>query len=143
MFLKNFNTFLLVFMLLFWAQCYKEPVFELTVIVKNQDLDPVEDVSIKIVAADIDSENLDQIQGTSLSDLSGEKLVCKTSGAGDCQFSFENKAFLTILACFDDDDSGQMCAEAFIYLEENESNVKELMLVESDKNDYSCDYCDY
>ena len=141
MFLKNFNNLLLVFAVLFTAQCYKEPVFELTVIVKNQDLDPVENVSIKIVAADVDSENLDQIQGASLSDLNGEKLVCKTSGAGDCQFSFENKAFVTILACIDD-DSGPMCAEAFVYLEEDENHVKELMLVESDKNEYSCDYCD-
>ncbi len=142
MFLKNFNTFLLVFMLLFWAQCYKEPVFELTVVVKNQDLDPVEDVSIKIVAADIDSEDLSQIPGANLLDIDGEELVCKTDGSGACQFSFENKAFLTILACFNGDSGDPMCAEAFIYLEEDESHTRELLLVDSDKNEYGCEYCD-
>ena len=142
MFLENLYKFLFISVLCFSTQCYKAPFFELTVKVIDQDLAPVENVSIKIVAADVDSDNLTLIQNANLTDLDGNELVCETSGSGECQFNFEKKAFVTILACINsNEDNGTMCQESFVYLEEDKNNLSTIMLVDPEVNDYSCSYC--
>ncbi len=142
MFLKNLCKFLLISILCFSTQCYKAPFFELTIKVVNQDLDPVKNVSVQIVATDVESGNLDVIENADLTDLDGNDLVCETSSSGECQFSFEKKAFLTVLACInsDENDNG-MCQETYVYLKEDENVISTIMLVEYDKNDYNCSYC--
>ena len=99
-------------------------------------------MSIKIVAADVDSDNLELIDDATLTNLEGETLECKTSSSGECQFSFENKAFVTVQACFNSNENNDfMCQEAFVYLKEDENIVRELMLVSEDLNSYNCSYC--
>ena len=140
MFLENLCKFLLISILCFSTQCYKAPFFDLTIKVLNQDLDPVKDVSVKIVATDVESNNLDLIDNADLTDLDGNELVCTTNGSGECQFSFEKKAYVTILACYDQNDNN-MCQETYVYLEEDVNTLSTLMLVDYDVNDYSCNYC--
>ena len=142
MFLENLCKFLLISILCFSTQCYKAPFFDLTIKVVNQELDPVNDVSIKIVARDVDSDNLDEIENADLTDLDGNELVCTTSSSGECQFSFEKKAFVTILACMNSDkNNAPMCQETHVYLEEDENILSTMMLVNNDANDYNCNYC--
>ena len=142
MFLENLFKFLLISILCFSTQCYKAPFFDLTIKVVNQELDPVNDVSIKIVARDIDSDNLDEIENADLTDLDGNELVCTTSSSGECLFSFEKKAFVTILACVNSDKNNTpMCQETHVYLEEDENILSTMMLVNYDANDYNCNYC--
>tara|TARA_B100000427_G_C15450092_1_gene569174 strand:- start:77 stop:508 length:432 start_codon:yes stop_codon:yes gene_type:complete len=141
MFRENLCKFLLVFILCFSAQCYKAPFFELTIKVVDQDLDPVKNVSVQIVATDVEAGNLDIIEDADLTDLDGNDLVCETNGSGECQFSFEKKAFLTVLACFNTDNNNAMCQETYVYLKEDENVISTIMLVEYDQNDYNCSYC--
>jgi len=142
MFMRKFTKLLLILSLFFIAQCYKAPFFELTVKIVDQNFNPVQNVSVEIVAADVDSDNLDGIPDSNLTDLDGAKLECTTNGSGECEFSFENKAFITIQACFDSDENDDfMCQEAFVYLKEDENIVRELMLVDIEMNAYNCSYC--
>ena len=144
MFLRKFHKSLLVLGLFFVAQCYKAPFFDLTIQVKDQNFNPVENVMINIVAADVDSDNLQIIPGSNITDLEGDKLECQTNGSGECQFSFDKKAFVTIQACFvSNNNSVFLCQEAFVYLKEDENIVRELMLVSPNMNAYECSYCEF
>tara|TARA_B100001996_G_C18522969_1_gene539972 strand:- start:102 stop:491 length:390 start_codon:yes stop_codon:yes gene_type:complete len=126
----------------FSTQCYKAPFFDLTVKVVDQELSPVQGVSVRVVAADIDSDNLDLIDGANLTDLEGNELVCNTNGSGECQFSFEKKAFVTILACMSSNNNNNaMCQESYVYLKEDENTLSTIMLVDYAVNDYNCNYC--
>ena len=143
MFPQNLYKFLLISILCFSTQCYKAPFFELTIKVLNQDLDPVKNVSVQIVATDVESDNLEIIENADLTDLDGNNLVCETNSSGECQFSFEKKAYLTVLACINSDENdSSMCQETYVYLEEDENVISTIMLVEHDNNDYNCSYCD-
>lgn len=141
MFLVNLKNFILLTLICFMITCYKAPVFELTVQIKNQDLDPVENVSVKIVISDIDSGEI--LENTDLSDINGEELNCKTNSAGECFFSFDNKAFVTILACSVSEEDAVMCQQGYVYIEEDENNIGILMLETPENDDYNCNYCNF
>ena len=132
MFLVNLKNFILLTLICFMITCYKAPVFELTVQIKNQDLDPVENVSVKIVISDIDSGEI--LENTDLSDI---------NSAGECSFSFDNKAFVTILACSVSEEDAVMCQQGYVYIEEDENNIGILMLETPENDDYNCNYCNF
>lgn len=114
---------LLAIIVSFFSNCYDEPFFELRVAIVNQQLEPVSNVNIDVLITDIDSGNINNDATIDLNATS--------DGGGLANFSFQNKAFVTVRAC-----KNNLCREGHIYLEENITKDLTLMLEE-----HECDYC--
>ena len=107
------------------AQCYKSPFFELSVIVVDQKLNPISNVFITIEVTDVSSG--EPINGSMINFSSN------TDNNGNSVFSFENKAFVTVRACY---SQIGVCKEGYVYLEENATKELTLMLEGGE-----CSYC--
>ena len=132
MIVSKLNKIILIVGLLILTQCYKEPFFELSVEIIDQDLNPVPNCLITIEITDVDNGNL--ISEEILEDVfSGT-----TNSGGSVDFSFENKAFVAVRACFSSEElTPTMCKEGHVYLEENEKKTLTLMI----QPDGDCSYC--
>ena len=106
-----------------FTQCYTEPFFDLTVSVINPDQSPAENVVVKVKITDIDDGSV--VDGSIID------FEAVTNSGGTCDFSFDNKVFLSVLAC-----DSMMCRDGHIYIEENITNSITLMLDSGD-----CLYC--
>ena len=122
---NKLNKIVFIFFLLLIAQCYKSPFFELRVVVVDQKLNPVSNVSIIIEVTDVSTG--DPIDGSMINFSSN------TDNSGKCVFSFDNKAFVTVRAC---PSQIGVCKEGYVYLEENSTKELTLMLEEG-----GCSYC--
>ena len=108
---------------LIFTQCYTEPFFDLSVSVINPDQSPAENVVVKVKITDVDDGSV--VNGSIID------FEAVTNSGGTCEFSFENKVFLNVLAC-----DSIMCRDGHIYIEENINNSITLMLDSGD-----CLYC--
>ena len=131
MIISKIKKFLLILPILVLTQCYTDPFFELTVNVVDQNSNLISNAIVKTVS---DAEN-----DTLLEYITQSKT---TNGDGKAFFAFENKAFLTVIACYDNSMSNiegdvLLCKEGHIYLEENTNKSITLML----QNDCSNEYC--
>ena len=134
MFMLKLHKVLLIFSLFFIAQCYKAPFFDLNITIQDQDFNPVANTSVRIIISDPETGEIIP------NDLSQEDLTKITSSDGTCSFSFEKKAFVTIQACVEDSDMSEsfLCQEAHVYLEENETSSKTLMMLSASR-----EYCTF
>ena len=130
MIVSKIHKTLIVLSLFFLTQCYTEPFFELTVRVLDDNLNPVANSEVKIEITDIQNGNLVSGSIISQSGTSGQD--------GSVLFSFENKAFVTARACFNNSSNltTYICKESNVYLEENTNKELSLML-QAD----NCGYC--
>jgi len=122
---NKLNKIVFIFFLLLIAQCYKSPFFELSVVVVDQKLNPVSNVSIIIEVTDVSTG--DPINGSMIN------LSSNTDESGQSVFSCGNKAFVTVRAC---PSQSVLCKEGYVYLEENSTKELTLMLEEGE-----CSYC--
>jgi len=128
---KIYKCVIILITTFIFSGCYTDPFFELTVKVVDQSLSPVSNSEVKISITDIDNGQL--VPGSILSD---EGI---TDNEGKVLFSFENKAFITARACFDNSSFGSasyLCREGNVYLEEDTNKELTLMLQSSD-----CQFC--
>ena len=134
MFIFKLRKILLILFLFCITQCYKAPFFELNVTIQDQNFNPVPNSSVRIIITDTNTGEIIP------NDLNEEDLIKITGSNGACSFSFEKKAFVTIQACIDSSNNPNsfLCQEAYVYLEENETITKTMMIV----ND-SCQYCPF
>ena len=130
MIVSKIHKTLIILSLFFLTQCFTEPFFELTVRVVDDSLNPVANSEVKIEITDIQNGNLVPGSIISQSGTSGQD--------GSVFFSFDNKAFVTVRACFSGDSSPltYVCKESNVYLEENTNKELSLML-QAD----NCGYC--
>ena len=132
MIVSKLNKIILILGLLLLTQCYKEPFFELSVEVIDQDLNPVPNCLITIEITDVDNGDLisEEILENVFSGM--------TNSGGSVEFSFENRAFVAARACFSSEEFIQtMCKEGHVYLEDNEKKTLTLMI----QADGDCSYC--
>ena len=122
---NKLNKIVFIFFLLLIAQCYKAPFFELSIVVVDQTLNPVADVSITIEVTDVSSGEV--INGSIIN------FGSNTDSNGRSVFSFEHKAFVTVRAC---PAQIGVCKEGYVYLEENTTKELTLMLEGGE-----CSYC--
>ena len=87
MFIRKLNKVLLILSLLFIAQSYKAPFFELNVTIQDQNFNPVANSSVRIIITDIDTGEIIP------NDLNPDELTKITGNDGTCNFSFDKKAF--------------------------------------------------
>ncbi len=134
MLIQKLHKLLLIISLLFMAQCYKAPIFELNITIQDQDFNPVANSTVRITITDPETGDIIP------NDLDEDSFIEITGTDGSCSFSFEKKAFVTIQACVSSSESNNpfSCQEAYAYLEENETVSKTLMIVDGD-----CDYCSF
>ena len=136
---NKLNKIILLIVCSLFVQCYTDPFFELTVTVVDQNLNPITGAEIKVQVSDIDSGIID-----TLSHINGEvDFFSITNTEGKAFFNFENKAFISVRACFGQnvEDGGLQvfsgsCREGHIYLEEDTNKEISLMVENS-----SCGYC--
>ena len=121
------NKVILILLAFSVAQCYTDPLFELTVEIVDQDLNPVSNTNIVVEATDIDD-------GSSI-DGSIIYFEAITNNDGIANFSFENKAFISASACLNSNDV-ILCKDGHIYLEANTPKTLTLMIEPGD-----CTYC--
>ena len=128
------NKFLFIICLFSLSQCYKAPLFELTIEIINGDLEPVPNCSIVIEITDVDTGDI--ISG----EIINNEYADVTDNNGVAQFSFENRAFVNARACLTSMNAQgspyAMCKEGHVYLEANE-NTKLTLMIE----DEVCEYC--
>ena len=128
---KIYKCVIILITTFIFSGCYTDPFFELTVKVVDESLSPVSNSEVKISITDIDNGQL--VPGSILSD---EGI---TDNEGKVLFSFENKAFITARACFDNSSVGSasyLCREGNVYLEEDTNKELTLMLQSSE-----CQFC--
>jgi len=124
------NKFLVILCLFSLSQCYKAPLFELTIEVINENLEAVPNCSISIEITDVETGEI--ISG----EIINSEYADVTDNSGVAQFSFENRAFVNVRACLTSIDTPTMCKEGHVYLEENETTKLTLMIEED-----ICEYC--
>ena len=124
MILSKLNKIIFVVFIVFAVQCYQDPFFELTVRVVDQELNSAPNTFVTVEVTDLDSGN--PINGSVI------YFESTTNNQGESYFSFDNKAFVTVRVCVENN----FCREGHIYLEENEN--KELILMIEDGE---CLYC--
>jgi len=124
MILSKLNKIIFVVSIVFSAQCYQEPFFELTVKVVDQELNSAPNTSVTVEVTDLDSGN--PINGSII------YFQSTTNNQGESYFSFDNKAFVTVLVCAEDG----ICGGGHSYLEENENKELTLMIEAGE-----CLYC--
>ena len=130
MIISKIKKIILILPILVLTQCYTDPFFELTVNVVDQNLNPISNAIVKTVSDTKNDTLLDYINQSEI-----------TNGDGKAFFTFENKAFLTVIACYDNSMSGIegdefLCKEGQIYLEENINKNITLMLQGDCDNEY-------
>ena len=104
-------------------------MFELTVEIINENLEPVPNCSISIEITDVETGDI--ISG----EIINNEYADTTDNNGVVQFSFENRAFVNARACLSIDNV-TMCKEGHVYLEANE-NTKLILMIEEE----ICEYC--
>ncbi len=130
MIISKIKKIILILPILVLTQCYTDPFFELTVNIVDQNLNPISNAIVKTVS---DAENDTLLDYITQSEI--------TNGEGKAFFNFENKAFLTVVACYDNSMSDLegdvlLCKEGHVYLEENTNKNITLMLQDDCSNDY-------
>ena len=124
MVLSKLNKLIFVVSIVFTVQCYQDPFFELTVRFINQELNSVPNTLVTVEVTDLDSGN--PINGSII------YFESTTNNQGESYFSFDNKAFITVRVCAENN----FCGDGHIYLEENENKELTLMI-----EDGECLYC--
>jgi hypothetical protein len=124
------NKFLLVLSLFSLSQCYKAPLFDLTIEIINENLEPVPNCFISIEITDVETGDI--ISG----EIINSEYTDVTDSGGIAQFTFENRAFVNARACLTSIDNPVMCKEGHVYLEANENTKLTLMIEEE-----ICEYC--
>lgn len=133
MIISKIKKIILILPILVLTQCYTEPFFELTVNIIDGNTNPIPNATVTVEVTDV--ENGDLVEGSIL------YFESITNSSGTSMFNFENKAFVTVRACFENnlsdiEENEFLCKEGHIYLEENINKTITLMLQSDD-----CTYC--